>query len=66
MLELLYQALASPLGIVIETTDVERLRQRLYAERREAKDESLAALGLVPSRTAPESELWIVKKDAKA
>jgi hypothetical protein len=62
MLEFLYKALASPRGIVLRTSDVERARQKLYAARREACDEALNALGLTPSPSAPETELWIVKK----
>ena len=61
MIELLYAALLSPLGVVVETTDVERLRQKLYAIRREAKDEALAELSFVPSPTS-DTQLWIVKK----
>jgi hypothetical protein len=65
MLEFLYKALASPFGIVLRTSDVERARQKLYAARREACDESLNALGLTPSPTSPD-ELWIVKKAPNA
>lgn len=61
LLEFLYDALRSPHGVIIETDDVERLRQKLYAERRKADDESLSVLALVPSPLAPQSELWIVK-----
>lgn len=61
MLEFLYSALASPRGVVLKTTDVERARQRLYAARAEANDEALAALALVPSPTSSD-ELWIVRR----
>ncbi len=60
MIEFLYQAKASSFGIVVKTTNVEGLRQKLYAARREANDEDLKSLSLVPSPTM-EGELWIVK-----
>lgn len=59
--EVLYEALASPYGIVLLVDDVERARQRLYALRREASDADLQQLALVPSPQAP-NELWIIKK----
>lgn len=59
-LELLGEALASPVGIVITTSDPERLRQALYRAR--ASDPGFALLSIVTSRTAPASEVWIVKK----
>lgn len=62
MRELLYQALASDLGIVVETNDVERTRAKLYAARREANDPALEILSFTPSRTSPETQLWIVKR----
>ncbi len=61
MIELLYAAFASPHGIIVETSSVERLRQKLYTTRRELGDETLEALSLVPSPTN-ECELWIVKR----
>ncbi len=61
MIELLYTALASPHGIIVETSSVERLRRKLYAARRELNDEALEALSLVPSPTN-ECELWIVRR----
>lgn len=61
MIEILYDALASDLGIIVHTDDVPRLRQKLYAERR--KDPALKALAFTPSPTSPGSELWIVKRE---
>ena len=60
LIDLLYQALNSEKGICVETDDPNRLRQKLYAERK--KDEALACLSFVTSRTQPDSQLWIVKK----
>jgi len=61
VIELLYAALTSQHGIIAETSSVERLRQKLYAARRELNDEALEALSLVPSPTN-ECELWIVRR----
>jgi hypothetical protein len=61
MLEYLYQALRSARGIVLRTSDRERLRQKLYAARRDAGDTDLDVIALVPSPTS-EEELWLVKK----
>lgn len=62
LLELLYEAYRSELGIIVETNDPERLRQKLYAERK--KDPDLACLGFRISPTSPETQLFIVKKNA--
>jgi len=61
-LEALYRALHSERGIVVRTNDPEKLKQRLYAARRAAKDEELAKLSFATSRTNPERDLLIVKK----
>lgn len=60
LLELLYEAYRSELGIIVQTNDPERLRQKLYAERK--KDPDLACLSFRISPTSPETELFIVKK----
>ena len=60
--EFLYRALDAEVGIAISTSDPGRLTQKLYAARREAKDPSLAELSITPSRTAPASEVWVVRK----
>jgi hypothetical protein len=62
MIELLYEALASEWGIAVETSDPDRLKQRLYAERRKAADPALDALSLVTSPFNPGGELWIVNR----
>jgi hypothetical protein len=63
VIEFLYAALNSEYGIIIETTDVERLRQQLYKIRREVPDAGFDALSFVPSPTN-EAQLWIVKREA--
>lgn len=62
LLELWYSAIRSPKGIVIETTDPERLKQQLYRTRTEACDEALNEVSILQSPTIPESHLWLVKK----
>lgn len=66
LLELLYDALRSPLGIVIATEDPERLRQQLYSVRKKRQDDdpNLRVLSFLPSPTQPQSELWIIKTKA--
>jgi len=61
MLEHLYNALASPFGIILECNDVRALRQRLYTERRAAQDPQLNLLSFVPSPFNPQ-QLWLVKR----
>lgn len=60
MTEILYQAVASPIGVIVATNDVTRLRAKLYTLRR--ADPLFANIALVPSPTNPSSELWVVKK----
>lgn len=63
-LTLWYEALGQPLGVVVETNDVENCRQKLYALRREANDRDLDSLGIVISPDKP-GQIWIVKKQVK-
>ena len=57
--ELLYDALRTPLGTVIQTEDPERLRQRLYAIRREYAEFTQLSFVISPINGA---DLWIVNK----
>jgi hypothetical protein len=59
LLELLYEAYRSEIGIIVQTNDPERLRQKLYAERK--KDPDLSCLSFRISPTSPDTELLIVK-----
>lgn len=61
--EFLYRALDAKIGIVVATDDVERLRAKLYAERRSAENPAFDDLVFKPSNSNPTSELWIVKKN---
>lgn len=57
--ELLYAALHTPLGTVIQTEDAERLRQRLYAVRKESDDFTTLSFVISPINGM---DLWIVNK----
>ena len=57
--ELLYDALRSPFGLIVETEDAERLRQRLYPIRKESAD--LFPLSFVISPMNG-TDLWILNK----
>lgn len=60
--ELLYRAMASPLGLVIAVSDFSLAQQRLYKARRDLSDPDLAKLQFRRSPLKPEAELWIVKE----
>ena len=64
MLELLYEALHSEYGVIVQTNDPERLRQKLYPLRKE--HEELLCLSFVISPTNPQSDLWILKRPSNA
>ena len=57
--ELLYEALHTPLGTVIQTEDAERLRQRLYGIRRDCEDFTQLSFVISPINGM---DLWIVNK----
>jgi hypothetical protein len=57
--EILYDALRTPHGVVVETNDPSRLRQKLYAIRREDPDLSPLAFVISPLNG---SDLWILNK----
>ena len=63
-LNILYEALGTPHGIVLATNNPERLRQRLYKLRDAAGDVALGQLSFVSSPSVPESHIWIVKRKA--
>jgi hypothetical protein len=56
-----YQALSAPHGIELICSDTEKVRQRLYVARREARDTDLDGLALCISPFDP-TKLWIVKR----
>jgi hypothetical protein len=59
---LLMQALNSPRGIVVETSNTEQLRAKLYIAKKKSDD--YAALAFVLSPTDPTTHLLIIKKEA--
>lgn len=59
VIELLYAALNSDLGVIVETSNPQLLRQKLYQVR--GDDPALLVLSIVASRTNPENHLWIVR-----
>lgn len=63
LLEILYRALEDPNGSVIATNDAERLRQRLYALRKD--NPAFLPLHFVLSPFTPSTELWIMHKGAR-
>ena len=58
-----YRALASPFGIEVSVSDVEKDRARLYNARREAKDPDLEQISITISRFDP-MRLWLRKRGA--
>lgn len=60
LIEHLYRAAATPLGIIVECDDVLKLRQKLYALRKDKPE--FQNLAFVPSPLNPR-ELMILKKD---
>lgn len=65
LVELMHRALAEPTGIEVKTNDVQRLRNKLYLARSDAKNPEFEVLTFLPSRTQPDTHLWLVK-NAKA
>lgn len=61
LISYLYDALDSPLGIVVETDSPDRLRQKLYPLRK--ADPLFEPLSFVLSPINP-SHLWILKRPA--
>lgn len=64
LITILYQALSSPLGVCVFTDDPERLRQKLYATRRDLGDPALDCLSFQVSPTNPSDNLWVTKREA--
>jgi len=60
LIEHLYRAVASPLGIVVECDDVLKLRSKLYPLRKDRPE--FQHLAFIPSPLNPR-ELFIVNKD---
>jgi len=63
LIELLYEALAEEIGVIVETNSPDRLRQKLYAIRKEDKALKVISLVTVPNKP---TELWLIKKPKEA
>lgn len=63
VLDILYAAVKSKQGVVVKTNDPVRLHGRLNHARK-SDPEHFKCLKITASRTSPENELWIFKKDA--
>ena len=59
LVELMYAAVHSEHGVVIETNDAERLRQKLYPLRKENPDFEPLAFVISPLNGI---DLWIIKQ----
>lgn len=59
LIDLLYAAYHSELGVVIETNDAERLRQKLYPLRKDQSDFDNLAFVISPLNGI---DLWIIKQ----
>jgi hypothetical protein len=60
-LNTLYEALGTPLGVVVQTDNPEKLRAKLYRLRDGADDPMLKEISIVISPTMPQSQIWIVR-----
>lgn len=60
-IELLYKSLEHPFGISVTTDDPKRLREKLYAARREAKNPDFENLSFIFGRANPATTVWIVR-----
>lgn len=61
LLELLYSAQHSALGIVVETDNAEHLRQKLYTVRREYEEEFKQLSFVISPMNG--ADLWILNKE---
>jgi len=60
---LLFSALRSDLGITVQTSNPDLLRQQLYKARR-ADVPTFGPLSFVISPIRPQSEVWIIKRES--
>lgn len=61
--EFLFEALKSELGVVVQSSDPIRFRNKLYETKRQ--DDQFACLSFFVSPIKPETDLWIVKIDGE-
>ncbi len=60
--ELLYRALAAPIGIAIATNNAQRARVELCQARKATQDQSLMRLDITLSPEHPDREVWMIKR----
>lgn len=60
LIQLLYQALASPRGLVLQTSNFTLARQRFYQARAKAGEPAFAKLQF---RQGPDEQLWIIRSE---
>lgn len=63
LISLLYEAINTPYGLVVETDDAERLRQKLYPLRKTEPDFAPLAFVISPFNGR---DLWIVRNPTNA
>lgn len=61
MVDLLYAALETPLGLRVRTDERDKLKMRLYAARQKARDPALDALSFICPAHEPD-HLWLIRK----
>ena len=62
---MLYQALAEPIGLLLQTSDFNRARQALYRARAEAQDPELSGLQFRASPGLDGGDLVIVNRQVQ-
>lgn len=65
MIHYWYQALSSPLGIELTSSNPESTRAQLYAARKTAQDSDLEQISICLSPFDP-TRLWLVKRGINA
>jgi deoxyinosine 3'endonuclease (endonuclease V) len=60
-LEIWYEALAKPIGVVVSTPDIGIAKAKLYRARAAAQDPALMNIQIRTSPEKPQSELWLVR-----
>jgi hypothetical protein len=58
----MYQALASPIGIIVVVSNVVEAKSMFSQVRNANGDSALRALSFIPSPYSSRTELWIVKR----
>lgn len=58
---ILYRALASPHGLVVESDNLKLAKAHLYKARELAKDDALKVLSFRTSPDSPHNQIWIVR-----